>query len=267
MLDGKDDYAALDFKTYGVLFKEGTNELTLEAWVYPTSPPDSDAIGIILSQQVVIYTASYVNVNYIDLRNQMHWEKDDLLLVMYAYIAPLGVVGNAFTGSAPMTILPYQWHYIAFQVGNGKLISICDEASTTSRWVDPVEHDLFKKDPNVEKRTRGDFVLGGYGEKTRIAWGPLSLWGSFAGYIDEVRVSKIMRHDIEKRHLPVSRFEPDADTIALWHFDEPIGTTVFMDSSVNKFHLVGINGATTGYALNINAGEKLAKTWGHIKSN
>ena len=36
VLDGVDDYAVLDFKTYGVLLPKGTEAFTVEAWVYPT---------------------------------------------------------------------------------------------------------------------------------------------------------------------------------------------------------------------------------------
>ena len=43
VLDGVDDYAVLDFKTFGILLPKGTNEFTVEAWVYPTTPlPDMD---------------------------------------------------------------------------------------------------------------------------------------------------------------------------------------------------------------------------------
>ena len=39
VLDGVDDYAVLDFETFGYLLPDGTDELTFEAWIYPTTPP------------------------------------------------------------------------------------------------------------------------------------------------------------------------------------------------------------------------------------
>ena len=51
-LDGVDDYAVLDFETFGRLLPNGTEEFTVEAWVYPTTPPDKDTAGMILHQQV-----------------------------------------------------------------------------------------------------------------------------------------------------------------------------------------------------------------------
>jgi formylglycine-generating enzyme required for sulfatase activity len=55
----------------------------------------------------------------------------------------------------------------------------------------------------------------------------------FVGIIGEVRISKVARYD--KDFNPVKRFEPDKDTLALYHFDEGAGD-VFADSSGNGHH-------------------------------
>ena len=44
---------------------------------------------------------------------------------------------------------------------------------------------------------------------------------SFVGYLDELRISKIARYS-DDFSVPVNRFRPDADTIALFHFDNSI---------------------------------------------
>jgi serine/threonine protein kinase len=62
---------------------------------------------------------------------------------------------------------------------------------------------------------------------------PFELGGSFHGTIDEVRVSKVARYRGE--FTPQKRFEPDADTLALYHFDEGEGE-VLKDSSGNGHH-------------------------------
>ena len=41
VLDGDDDHAVLDFETFGRPLPNGTEEFTVEAWVYPTTPPDN----------------------------------------------------------------------------------------------------------------------------------------------------------------------------------------------------------------------------------
>ncbi len=56
----------------------------------------------------------------------------------------------------------------------------------------------------------------------------------FEGDIDEVRFSKVARYD-GKDFTPKLRFEPDADTIALYHFDEGTGSEL-KDSSGNNHH-------------------------------
>src|ERR1019366_7642082 len=81
--------------------------------------------------------------------------------------------------------------------------------------------------------------------------------------MDEVRFSKVARYD--KDFTPAKRFEPDADTLALYHFDEGAGD-VLKDSSGNGHHgkIVGakwVNAdgspiappAAAGYALSFEA--------------
>ena len=55
----------------------------------------------------------------------------------------------------------------------------------------------------------------------------------FRGIIDEVRISKVARYTAD--FTPPTRFEPDADTLALYHFDEGSGD-VLKDSSGNNHH-------------------------------
>ena len=79
VLDGVDDYAVLDFKTFGVLLPKGTDEFTVEAWVYPTTVPDLDTHIMILSQQVRMQAAVAVD-GWMDIK------KGDLVLAIQAYI-------------------------------------------------------------------------------------------------------------------------------------------------------------------------------------
>ncbi len=69
----------------------------------------------------------------------------------------------------------------------------------------------------------------------------------FGGSIDELRFSDVVRYSGSSYTVPTSPFTPDAHTRALWHFDEPVGSTVFLDSSGNGNTLTGVNGAQTGY--------------------
>ncbi len=73
-------------------------------------------------------------------------------------------------------------------------------------------------------------IAAGKGQPPQVS--PLHLGdGVFDGLISEVRISKIARYD--KDFTPPKRFEPDKDTLALYHFDEG-SSDVLHDSSGNK---------------------------------
>jgi hypothetical protein len=48
---------------------------------------------------------------------------------------------------------------------------------------------------------------------------------SFSGWIDEVRLSTVLRYSANFKR-PITPFQPDADTAALWHFDEGEGEAI-----------------------------------------
>ena len=74
---------------------------------------------------------------------------------------------------------------------------------------------------------RGGMWLGG-GQFLRADWGNF-----FHGRIDELRVSKTARYTAD--FTPRARFQPDKDTLALYHFDEGQGDAL-TDSSGNGHH-------------------------------
>ena len=81
-----------------------------------------------------------------------------------------------------------------------------------------------------------------------IGNGAENLWNSryegFRGMIDEVRISLVDRYaGADAFDLQTEPFEPDAMTLALWHFDEGQGETT-EDATGNGFtgHLGGFDG-------------------------
>jgi len=84
----------------------------------------------------------------------------------------------------------------------------------------------------------------------------------FQGYIDEVRISNVVRYDGPEWKVPKGKFEVDERTISLWHFDEAPGLSRFTDTSGNGHHLWR-SGAVGGLA--VEAQRKLATTWGQLK--
>ena len=256
VLDGVDDYAVLDFKTFGILLPKGTDEFTVEAWVYPTTPPDKDTRATILSQQVLMNVVGDDQDGWKNIRKEIDWQKGDLMLAMQAYIDRGR--GDAGTGFRPVTLSPNQWHHIAYQAKGRETATIVNDVAKIVPQGIRLAHDL------AEFKHPKDFTLGGFGKK--IEKRNNYFWGSFAGCIDEVRVSTVARYEVDKNGFtPRTKFKNDAKTIALWHFDEPSGTQKFSDASGNAHHLVGKNGAKTGNTLAVEPHGKLTTTWGRLK--
>ena len=256
VLDGVDDYAVLDFKTHGIFFPKGTEEFTVEAWVYPTTPPDGNVYAMILSQQVEMRVASD-NGHLENIKPHIDWQTGDLILFIRWHITIKG--GPAMRGSV-IALPPNQWHHIAFQSDGREEAIIVNDFAKTRKWPKgwPLAHDL------AHFEHPKDFTLGGFGKKIEIHDDHFR--GSFAGYIDEVRISTVARYDVSKDGFtPRDKFKKDKETIALWHFDEPGGRQIFSDASSNAHHLVGEGGARTGIPLAVEPHEKLTTTWGQLK--
>ena len=258
VLDGVDDHAVLDFETFGRPLPNGTEEFTVEAWIYPTTPPDNgNTLLTILHQQVhmlIVNDEFQPWLNEVANLQNVEPPKGNLILIMNAYIDGKFGLRLAF----PIPLKPNRWHHIAYQSDGDRTTMIVNDFVWIRPLGDPLGHD---KDPRALRPL--DFVLGGFGKIIQVDG---SFWGSFTGYMDEVRISTIARYDVEKKgFMPDSKFKNDAKTAALWHFDEPGGTREFSDVSGNAYHLEGKNGAKTGIPLAVEAAGKLATTWGRLK--
>ena len=262
VLDGVDDYAVLDFETFGRPLPNGTEEFTVEAWVYPTTPPDNgNTLLTILHQQVHMLIVNDEFQPYLnEVANLLNIEppKGDLILLMNAYIeGQFGGRRIAF----PIPLVPNQWHHIAYQSNGDQTTMIVNDFVAIRPLGDPLGDD---GDPRAWLPK--DFVLGGFGKIIEVPAPAKSFYASFTGYIDEVRISREARYDVNKKgFMPDDKFKNDAKTAALWHFDEPSGTREFSDASGNTYHLEGKNGARTSIPLAVEAEGKLAITWGRLK--
>ncbi len=244
-LDGVDDYAVLDFDTFGLLLPEGTDEFTIEAWIYPTTRPADDIHAMILSQQVRMDVVNDVHEGWEGIRKTLEWQKGDLFLRIQALFRIKG--GVAETPYRARVLTPNRWYHIAFQSNGHQTITIVNDVAHILPQSTPLADDLS----SLERPK--DFTLGGFGKKIGSKHHD-HFWGAFAGYMDEVRISRVARYDVTKADFtPRGAFEKDAETVALWHFDEPGGAGEFSDSSGNGHYLLGKNGAKTGTPRTINA--------------
>lgn len=72
------------------------------------------------------------------------------------------------------------------------------------------------------------------GSTRYVTNGQVTFGGPFSGQLDEIRVSRVARYSGDA-FSPQRRFDPDADTLALYHCDEGTGA-VLTDSSGNGRH-------------------------------
>ena len=257
-LDGVDDYAVLDFKTHGVLFPKDTEEFTVEMWVYPTTPPAGNVDAMILSQQVRMEVASD-NGHWENVKEGIDWQQGDLFLQIRAHI--MVKKGAPAEIGRVIALSPNRWHHIAYQSDGRAQANIVNNFAIVRKWPIgwPIAHDLSHFEYPK------DFTLGGFGKKIKFPHGD-HFRGSFAGYIDEVRISTVARYDVGKDGFtPSHKFKKDRHTLALWHFDEPGGRRIFSDASGNAHHLIGEGGARTGIPLAVEPHGKLTTTWGRLK--
>lgn len=216
------------------------NGFTIEMWFYVSQPLKeiNTAIGQPYEKWMMLYKAD----NY-----------------------ELGLLptGTPFSNGriGPGETLPLnQWHYVAVMYGKG----------------------YFQQAINIELRhtqggvlrpanTDSPLCIGG-GLESPISTFPgaflgKQVWTPFTnGFIDEVRVSNIVRYpkpDKGKRRIkvPVGPFEPDAHTVALWHFDSDGSPgSKWRDASGNGHHLT-----YHGDYLGVEPTGKLSVIWGELK--
>lgn len=67
----------------------------------------------------------------------------------------------------------------------------------------------------------------------------------FYGYLEEIRQSSIVRYNGSTYTVPTEPFTTDANTRALWHFNEIPGSITFADDSIYNNDLTGGDGAQT----------------------
>ena len=201
VLDGVDDYAVLDFETFGVLLPKGTEAFTVEAWVYPTTPPDGNIYAMILNQQVAMRVSSDNGQREHIKAGIDNWQTGDLILSIRWQI----MIGGGTGEQGIVTALSLnQWNHIAFQSDGKEAAIIVNDFAKIRKWPRgiPVAHDLSSL------RYPKDFTLGGFGKKIKIH--DNFFWGPFAGYIDEVRISTVARYDVGKDGFtPRNKFKKD----------------------------------------------------------
>lgn len=104
----------------------------------------------------------------------------------------------------------------------------------------------------VSGRSFATFVAG-FSPASDFRFGKDAADASFYdGYVDEMRISNTARYSTPFN--PSGPFTPDAQTLALWHFNEAIGTSTFDDASTFNRDLSPRMGAGAGSTFFVSGG-------------
>ena len=227
-LDEKHDFVAT---TNAWFPDEQFKGLTAEAWIYFEEPPDIFDFWTIIGQEGRFGLV-------------LHGKFDTLGAWGYAVDA----AGSLITGGSRLP--EKEWIHVTaiYDAGAGKGVN-----GKGGNWCCPRGH-LIKSNKPLRI---GGIVLQDLGRSHFVGDNV-----KFQGYIDEVRISNVVRYVGPEWRVPKKRFEVDEHTISLWHFDEAPGVSRFKDASGNGHHLWR-SGVIGGLA--VEAERKLATTWGQLK--
>jgi hypothetical protein len=181
------------------LDQEIGSNLTVEAWIYPALTVEENGLEMMI------------------VNKEDQYEIADVIDQFAAAIKPAGV-GWDYVYSGENFMIPAKtWTHVA-ATWDGLLVKLYVNgkfAVSDDRFAGP---DGAKGTLNVndEVSSRGTATLK-IGRRGR---GDAERHSIFNGFIDEVRISKSVRYTEAGFAVPAKAFVPDADTVALYHFDE-----------------------------------------------
>ena len=202
--------------------------LTAEAWVYFEEPPVHGTFWSVIGQE------------------------GRFNLVIHSNDASLGAWGYAEGAAGSLTVggflLPEKkWMHVTaiYDASAGMGLN-----GKGGNWCCPRGH-LIKSG----KPLRIGGIIFQDPERSRFVGSNVKLHG----YIDEVRISNVVRYVGPEWEVPKGKFKVDEHTISLWHFDEAPGINFFKDASGNGYDL------WRSGVWAVEAQGKLTTTWGQLK--
>ena len=159
--------------------------------------------------------------------------------------APYYTVGLGYDPNNPTESLMFEWRYSSVGVSNHEAVTVSDSTwhhIALVRNINTNKIELYldgnlviqndDPDTNSTISTNSPLQIGGW---TGPGWnGPGGRQVEFLnGNIDEVRISNTVRYTTG--FIPSTEYIPDSFTIALYHFNEGYGDTVY-DASGNNLH-------------------------------
>ena len=226
-LDEKHDFVA----TVEAWFPDEQFEgLTAEAWIYFEEPPQPLSFWSIIGQEG--------RFNLV-----IHGNASSLGAWGYVKGANTRIVAGGKNQNPPKG----EWVHVTAIYDAGAGIGTNGKGGN---WCCPGGHLITSNKP---------LRIGGiiFQDPEQIRFGGENV--KFQGYIDEVRISNVVRYVGPRWEVPKGKFKVDKHTISLWRFDETPRTSRFKDASGNGHDLWRSGG------LPVEAQGKLTTTWGQLK--
>jgi hypothetical protein len=181
-----------------------SNNIALEAWIYPTNL----TAGV---YQVILHKNNHT-LNYRSYYLGLLGDK------LTFYLSTDGLTNYMLTSATSITV--NAWTHVA----------ATSDGTTMRLYINGTADSNTLAGPATIYTSPADVIIGAYLIDTSGYQRP------FNGTIDEVRISNIARTTFNLTDQPVV----DANTVALWHFNEETGTTAYDETSNDN------DGAITG---------------------
>lgn len=225
------------------------NGMTIEFWFCPMRLTESgEGWNLIAKRPFYCIELAYFG----DRENQKYMQ--------IRYLDQAGFYGSGYWDLLSDKKYSPEWHHIVWQFrvyGNGlEGIRFFDGEFAGSGGGSSSDFIIDNDNP---------LCIGGFpeGDKTSIYInGNYEIVDAmtFDGLIDEIRISNIERYKANDIIDINKRLDPDKNTIALWHFDEEVGSLSYKDASGNGHTLFASDNFTS-----VNQKQKIPVLWGKIK--
>ncbi len=201
----------------------GSTDFTIEFWIKATSA-DNNSSGVVCGNNV-----NWINGNIVFDRDRYNQNRKFGISIAGGYVVFGISVASDFTVCSSTQVLNNTWRHIAVQrkVSDGAM-SIYIDGVLSGSGTGPTG-DLSYPDNGVPCNNCCNggncnfsdpyIVLGAEKHDAGVAY------PSYNGFMDELRISNIIRYT--SNFTPATNaYSPDANTMALYHFNEGTGTVI-----------------------------------------
>jgi hypothetical protein len=232
-LDGVDVDSFFAVPNHPSLAKDIGSNITVEAWINPTvNIPDT------------AHTDGYIIVNKEDsyeiaIRNDDPTAEETFQIALRPADASDGTPGSwgwstGGQGDSGVVIPPNKWTHVAM-TWDGLTLRTFVNGKFTMGFDYP--------GPDGNKGVVADGSSGSSGGLASLKVGRRGRGGTihsiYNGLIDEVRISKVLRYTEAGYTVPTGEFKPDADTVALYHFNDASTAAADIKALTDKFAALG----------------------------